>query len=373
MPELNPLALALPVFGAAILVERWLLHRRGRRDAYHFGTAAADIACGASYQALELILRLIALATYWFVYEHASLIRWEAGSVWPWVIGVLGVDLGYYVWHRISHVVNAMWAVHAVHHHSEDYNFAVALRQPLIEPLTWTPFFCVLAIVGVPADVALISFGLNLFYQFWLHTELVDKLPRAFEWVLNTPSHHRVHHGIEPEYLDKNFGGMFVFWDRMFGTFEPERRSPTYGTTTPLRSFNPLWANVEHFVRIGELAARATSWRDKLYALVAHPAWTPDGVGDKPGARTSKFRPSVSASVLRRAAGLLALISIALFLLLGFEAALTLPSQVLAFGVITTALVGATAMLERRAWASRAVLAAGAGTIVLIAYLAVLR
>lgn len=371
MPEVNPLALALPMFGGAILVEHWLLRRRGRRDAYHFGTAVADIACGASYQALELILRLVALATYWFVYEHASLIRWEPGSVWPWVIGVLGVDLGYYVWHRVSHVVNAMWAVHAVHHHSEDYNLAVALRQPLIEPLTWTPFFCVFAVVGVPADVALISFGLNLFYQFWLHTELVDKLPWVFEWVLNTPSHHRVHHGIEPEYLDKNFGGMFVFWDRMFGTFEPERRRPTYGTTTPLRSFNPLWANVEHFVRIGELAARATTCRQKLYAFVAHPTWRPDGVEGKRGARQSRFRPSVSRGAVRRAALLLGVISAGLFLLLAFEARLGVAAQALAFGVVTAGLVGVTGLLERQAWAGRVVLAAGLGAVVFAARLVV--
>ena len=371
MQELNPLALALPVFGGAILVEHWLLRRRGRRGAYHFGTAVSDIACGASYQALELILRIVALATYWFVYEHARVIRWEPGSVWPWVIGLLGIDLGYYAWHRISHVVNAMWAVHAVHHHSEDYNLAVALRQPWIEPLTWTPFFCGLAVLGVPADVALYSFGFNLFYQFWLHTELVDKLPRPLEWILNTPSHHRVHHGIEPEYLDKNFGGVLAIWDRMFGTFEPERRKPTYGTTTPLRSFNPVWANVEHFVRIGELAAQARTWREKVYAFVAHPAWRPDGIAAKHGARPSRFRPSVSARTLRRAATLLVAISVGLFLLLGFEAELKLPSLALAFGVVTAGLAGVTAMLERRAWAGRAVLAAGLGTVVLVAGLAV--
>ncbi|MEM6997266.1 MAG: sterol desaturase family protein, partial [Myxococcota bacterium] len=205
MTGLNPIALAVPVFGLAIAGEWWLARKRGRAASYDFGVAAADIGCGALYQALELVLRIAVVGAYTLCYEHGRLFEWDPASVWPWVIGLLGVDLAYYAWHRLSHVVNALWAVHAVHHHSEDYNLAVALRQPLAEPLTWMPFFCVFALLGIPVEVVLVSFALNMFYQFWLHTELVTRLPRPVEWLFNTPSHHRAHHGIEPEYLDKNY------------------------------------------------------------------------------------------------------------------------------------------------------------------------
>ncbi len=346
---LNPLALAVPIFGLAILGEWLLARRQGKASRYHFGTAVSDVACGATYQAFELVLRVLVVGAYALCWEHARVVDWDPASKWPWVIGLFGVDLAYYLWHRLSHVVNALWAVHAVHHQSEDYNLAVALRQPLLEPLTWTPFFCVFAILGVPVEIALTSFAANMFYQFWLHTELVDRLPRPLEWVLNTPSHHRAHHGIEPEYLDKNYGGVLIIWDRLFGTFEPERRRPTYGTTRPLRSFNPLWGNAEHFVRIASLASRAGTRREALLAIVAHPGWLPKGVAASPKtARPPKYRPSVAPEIARRAAWGVAIAGAGLSTLLLVEARLSQSQLWHAFGMLTALLVATTRALERR-------------------------
>ncbi|MBL4683087.1 MAG: sterol desaturase family protein [Nannocystaceae bacterium] len=343
------MALAVPVFGLAIAGEWWLARRRGREASYHPGVAAADIGCGALYQALELVLRIAVLGVYGLCYEHARLVDWDSASGWPWVIGLLGVDLAYYAWHRVSHVVNALWAVHAVHHQSEDYNFAVALRQPLAEPLTWMPFLCIFAVLGIPVEVALASFAANMFYQFWLHTELVGRLPRPLEWVLNTPSHHRAHHGIEPEYLDKNYGGVLILWDRLFGTFEPERRPPTYGTTDPLRSLNPLWGNAAHWYYMLKLAATARSRWDALRVLVAHPSWRPVGVAASVGGRRpARYRPSVSAKIqLRALAGLGVAVTAATTLLL-FEASLSVGQLLLGFGALAAVVVAATSALERR-------------------------
>ncbi len=294
--EPNYAAFALPIFALAVLFELFVARRRGReRELYSLGTAVSDIGCGAVFQAGEVLLTLATFSLYGLLYDHARLVTWPEGSPWPWVIGLLGVDFLYYWWHRMSHVVNVLWAVHGVHHQSEDYNLAVALRQPLLEPITWLLFAWVLAIVGVPLLVMVVSFGLNLFYQFWIHTELVDKLPRPLEAVLNTPSHHRVHHGVDPEYLDRNYGGVLLVWDRLFGTFQPERQRPTYGTTIPLRSYDPLWSNGQHLHRCWRLARAASRTRDKLWVWLAHPAWLPAGVAEpdaKPD-RTQylKYRP----------------------------------------------------------------------------------
>jgi len=298
----NYAAFALPVFALGILVEVLIARRRGRLgELYSVGTAVSDIGCGAVFQAIEVLLTLVTLSFYAWLYQW-RVVHWDEGSPWPWVLGLVGVDLLYYWWHRISHVSNVMWAVHGVHHQSEDFNLAVALRQPILEPITLMVFFWVLAVLGVPPLVFVISFGANLFYQFWIHTELVDRLPRPLEWVLNTPSHHRVHHGVDEVYLDRNYGGVLVVWDRLFGTFQAEEHRPTYGTTVPLRSYAPLWGNAQHLHRIWRLSRAAPRLVDTLWVWFAHPGWLPHGVTDpatKPDrSRYEKYRPPVERSTV---------------------------------------------------------------------------
>ncbi len=354
----NYAAFAVPVFAAAIAVEMLVARRRGRLgELYAFGTAISDIGCGAVFQVLEVLLTLATFAVYGWLYQ-SRLVSWEDGSPWPWVIGALGVDFLYYWWHRVSHVSNVMWAVHGVHHQSEDYNLAVALRQPILEPITLMFFFGVLALCGVPTLVFVTCFGANLFFQFWIHTELVDRLPRPVEWLLNTPSHHRVHHGVDEAYLDRNYGGVLIVWDRLFGTFEPEGRRPTYGTTIPLRSYSPLWANAEHLHRTWILSRSATRWTEKLWAWFAHPAWLPHGVADpatKPDrSHYEKYRPAVDRSTM-------GYVLLSLLLLTGAAAPFVyvghgqpLP-QVLAVAlVLVLSHVALLAIIEGRSWASSA-------------------
>ncbi|MEM9455485.1 MAG: sterol desaturase family protein [Myxococcota bacterium] len=353
---LNYAAFATPIFVVAIAVEVFVARRRGRlRELYAFGTAVSDIGCGAVFQASEVLLNLATLALYAFVYEHARLVTWEPGSPWPWVLGAIGVDFLYYWWHRTSHVSNVMWAVHGVHHQSEDYNLAVALRQPLLEPITLMAFFWVLAVLGVPPLVYVLSFGANLFYQFWIHTQLVDRLPRPLEWVFNTPSHHRVHHGIDADYLDKNYGGVLVVWDRLFGTWQPEKARPTYGTTIPLRSYNPLWGNVQHLHRTWQLSRAASRRVDTLWVWFAHPAWLPPGVEDpatKPDRHHyEKYRPTTERSTTWYVGlSLLLLASLAApFVLVGH----TLPVLQIAAAavVLVTSYVALGAITEGKRWA----------------------
>ena len=279
---LNPIALAIPVFFGAMGLEIGLSARRGRlvdaRPTWRFVDAISDLACGISSQVTGQVLgALVHAGAYIAVYEATGLLALPADSVAVWVGAFVTVDLLYYLWHRSSHRVNVLWAAHVVHHQSEDFNLAVALRQAMFTPLTSLPFYLPLAVLGVPPVVYLTCGALNTLYQFWFHTRLVGRTPWLDGW-LNTPTHHRVHHGIEPAYIDKNHAGVFIVWDRLFGTFEPEGREPTYGTVEGFASASVLRANLEPYAKLWRLSAAAHGW-DKVRVWVGPPEWRPAEAG----------------------------------------------------------------------------------------------
>lgn len=241
-------ALAIPVFLVAIVVEWWLARGRGRTIYGVFDTLA-NLGCGISSQLVAVYVQLWTLGLYSFVLDSAALCRWPTGSPWPWVIAFFGVDPGYYAWHRASHRVNFMWAMHVVHHQSEQYNLSVALRQASLTGLTQIFFYLPMALLGVPTQVFVVSLGISLAYQFWIHTRLVDRWGMLENW-LSTPSHHRVHHGVNPEYIDRNHGAILIIWDRLFGTFAREHAPVVFGTTQSFTSWNPLWANTHRWVEL---------------------------------------------------------------------------------------------------------------------------
>ncbi|MCA9698445.1 MAG: sterol desaturase family protein, partial [Myxococcales bacterium] len=177
--------------------------------------------------------------------------------------------------HRWSHEVNFLWASHIVHHQSEEYNLTVALRQSAFQGLFSIWLYLPLALVGVPPLVYVFSSQINTIYQFWIHTRLVKRMG-PLEWVLNTPSHHRVHHGADPLYLDRNYAGMLIVWDRWFGSFQEEREEPTYGTTKPLAHWNPLWANFDYWATLIREARSMPRLRDRLQIWFRHPGWRPE-------------------------------------------------------------------------------------------------
>jgi len=276
---MNPIALAIPAFLGLILLEALIARARGRA-AYRFNDAIANLGCGVSNQVISSVFTgALRIAAYVWVYVEYRLWDLDALGVAPWaqwVLGIVGVDFLFYWFHRANHHVSALWAGHVVHHQSEDFNLAVALRQPWITRTTALPLFLVLGLIGLPPHIYLASIALNSFHQFWIHTELIGKLG-PLEWVLNTPSHHRVHHAVNGEYVDRNYGGMFIVWDRLFGTFVPEQSQPVYGTIARFDSFNPVWANLYYF---GELVRRSRAqsrWLDKVKVWLLHPGWHADG------------------------------------------------------------------------------------------------
>lgn len=280
MKEINLIAIAIPFFFLLIGLEA-LVARGMRREVYRFNDAITDLSCGISSRVTGVFVGIVAVLPYTWLYEHARFATLDKGSVATHLIAFLGVDLAYYLWHRFTHEVNIGWATHVVHHQSEDYNLAVALRQSITSPLTSWLFHLPLALIGVPPIVMLTHSALNTLYQFWIHTELINKLG-PLEWIINTPSHHRVHHAINPRYLDKNYAGVLIIWDRMFGTFEPEVEPCVYGTVEPLRSFDPLWANAWWGVGLARDALAAPNLSQALYTFVARPGWRPDGLPKHP-------------------------------------------------------------------------------------------
>lgn len=255
---------------------------RGKANYYRFEDAIASLACGISQQVTALFLVGAIVGGYVWVFGWSRRLGLAAmPDYWAWIIGFMGVDFAYYLFHRASHRVNILWATHVVHHHSEEYNLSTALRQGSLQGLATAPFYWPLALVGVPPMIFLGCVTINTLYQFWIHTRLVGKLPFGLELWLNTPSHHRVHHGIDPTYIDKNYAGVFIIWDRLFGTFKEEKSEPNYGTVKPLASWNPLWANVHYFVELWQQSARTKKWSDKIKLWFAPPEWRPQDLGGK--------------------------------------------------------------------------------------------
>jgi alkylglycerol monooxygenase len=273
------IAYAVPFFFALILLEL-LVGRLQHKKRYAFADTVTNLACGIGQQTTGYFLVTAEFGAYVWLQRHVALFHVSRSSVTAWVLVFLGVDLAYYWFHRMSHRVRFIWATHAVHHQSEEYNLSVALRQSWLQQLPEQVFYWPLAVLGFPPEMFGLAFIADTLYQFWIHTRVVGKLG-PLEWIFNTPSHHRVHHAINPKYIDKNYAGTLIVWDRMFGTFIAEDEEPAYGTVKPLASFNPLWANVAGWVEIAKLWAGASRVSDKLRAPLAPPEWLPPELGGR--------------------------------------------------------------------------------------------
>jgi sterol desaturase/sphingolipid hydroxylase (fatty acid hydroxylase superfamily) len=279
--KLGPITIAIPLFLLAIALEAVLLRRAARWPGYRRADTLSNLGCGTLQQAVGVLIGAASAALHVAVFDAAHLVTLESSSPWTWVIAFFGVDFFYYWFHRASHEVNVLWAAHVVHHQSEDYNLGVALRQSLVQPGFSTFFYLPLTLLGVPVLVTFTMVALNALYQFWVHTELVRDLG-VLEHVLNTPSHHRVHHGRNPEYVDRNHAGIFIVWDKLFGTFEPERAPVVYGITRPLRSFSPLAANLRPWQELVDDTRRLSRLRDRVRLWVAKPGWWPADAPEHP-------------------------------------------------------------------------------------------
>jgi sterol desaturase/sphingolipid hydroxylase (fatty acid hydroxylase superfamily) len=290
------IAQAVPVFFAAILAEA-ALARLLRRRLYALDDAIASLSCGVTQQAVEVSMKLLTGSLYVALYQFGHLLPLKEWSWQAWLLAFFGYDLMYYWFHRWSHRINVVWGAHSPHHQSEEFNFTTALRQGSFE--TWFSWACYLplALLGIPPLTFLVVWQLGTIYQFWVHTRLIGTLG-PIEHVLVTPSHHRVHHGKNPIYIDKNYGAVLIWWDKLFGTFERETEPVVYGTVHELRSWNPLVANADHWRELWRQMRRTPGWLDKVKAWLMPPGWDathPDAAPAIPAVSADtyvKYRPA---------------------------------------------------------------------------------
>jgi sterol desaturase/sphingolipid hydroxylase (fatty acid hydroxylase superfamily) len=369
---------SIPLFFLLIIVEL-LVARRRQSAVYRLNDSISDLSCGILSQLLGVFTKLLVLGTYVWFAAHLSLQHFGLLPAWiervpfgglavpgasgidwaawgSWTAAFLLVDLAYYFLHRYSHTIHVLWAGHVVHHSSEEYNLTVALRQSALHGILSWVFFIPLAIIGLPWQLFAACYALNLVYQFWIHTREIDRLPLGLEWWLNTPSHHRVHHGVNPQYQDKNYAGALIIWDRLFGTFEPEQEPVVYGITTPLESWNPVWANVHIFADIVHDAVRTRRWRDKWRVVFGHPGFRPADLAAHSAVKMAwplhapQFDPVVPRVHQWYAAAQFLAILVAAYLTLVNASTMAAHEIAAMLFVVTIGLANVGAIFEGRSW-----------------------
>lgn len=294
--NVNPIVLSIPIFflliGIEVLYDRWK-----KRKFYRLNDALNNISCGIVEQVTGVFLSVYTIAVYHFFYTQFALFSFP--KTWYWaVILFVGVDFFYYWAHRMSHQINLFWLGHVIHHQSEDYNFSVALRQGALQKVFTVFFYIPLALIGFETTWFLFVGAFTTLYQFWIHTEAIKKMPKWFEFIFNTPSHHRVHHGKNSKYIDKNHGGTFIIFDRMFGTFQAEEERPTYGITVATESFDPVWSHLKPFVDLRHEMNLVSGLANKFKVLFMGPGWAQKQNNGKTTAlSTKKYNTHLSSSM----------------------------------------------------------------------------
>ena len=269
---------AIPFFFLLIGIEL-CAERIKNTDYYRLSDALTSLTLGVVSRASGLAKNLVPFTLYYLALDSIAIVA-LGNQWWVWVLAFVLYDFCYYWLHRMSHQVNLLWAAHVVHHSSEDYNLTTALRQTSGSFLGWI-FYLPMAFLGIPVEIFLTVGALNLVYQFWVHTRHVPKLG-WFEWFFVSPSNHRVHHAQNPAYIDKNYGGVFILWDRYFGTFQEEldREPVIFGIRTPLQSWDPLWANLHVYAQLFSDAIHTRSWKDKCLIWFRRTGWRPADVNE---------------------------------------------------------------------------------------------
>jgi sterol desaturase/sphingolipid hydroxylase (fatty acid hydroxylase superfamily) len=272
----NLVLYSIPAFIVLMVLEGQWTRRHPEVVGYERRDTVASLSFGLMNVIVSGVTKLASIPFFAWLYEHRVAELGQPDRVWSWLVLLFAEDHCYYWFHRVHHETRFLWAAHVNHHSSEHFNLSTALRQTLLTPITGPIFWAPLALLGYPPVMILTAQAWSLLYQFWLHTEAIDKLG-PLEWVMNTPSHHRVHHGKNTDYLDRNHAGIFIIWDRLYGTFAPERERVVYGLTKDIRTFNLAKIGFHEWLAIGRDVRRAPTLRAKLGYMFAPPGWSHDG------------------------------------------------------------------------------------------------
>ena len=293
------ITLAIPVFFLLIIIE-YFYGRYVGKNTYRLNDTVTSITVGMISRFPTMLNLGVQSVIFVYISSYLNMELLSVKNPFTWIIAFLLYDLSYYWMHRMHHEIKILWATHSVHHHGEDYNLATALRQTSTGWLWKWIFYMPMIILGVPGEVFITVAGVNLVYQFWVHTEHIGHLG-FLEKIFITPMNHRIHHAQNKEYIDANYGGVFIIWDRMFGTYNPQRPDikPVYGTATPLNSWNPLWANFQVFSIMIKDTIKTKSWKDKIKVWFSKTYWRPeDCIEEKnPNEFYKKFNPEITTDI----------------------------------------------------------------------------
>jgi sterol desaturase/sphingolipid hydroxylase (fatty acid hydroxylase superfamily) len=347
------LLIAVPLFGLLIAFE-WLWGRLKGRDSYRLSDSISSLSQGLMSLAVAAITPLFQNGMYAWLQPHLALVPtsvWDGW--WGWVVAIVVYDFCDYWLHRVSHESALFWAAHTVHHQSEHFNLTTALRQESFYAVMGWPFFLPMALLGMPLEQYVAAGLFVLLYQFWIHTEHIGRLG-WLDRVFSTPSNHRVHHAVNPGYLDKNYGAVLVIWDRMFCSFAEENEPCVYGTVKPLHSWNPLKAVGQFYGELFDRARSTPRWSDRLRVLFKSPGWMPPGMPtsaepDGERLRQPRFDPVVSRLDRWRAVSLVAMTGVASAVWLDVSDDMSEGRNLIAAAVIAAGLYAAGALLARGA------------------------
>ncbi|CAL2081669.1 sterol desaturase family protein [Tenacibaculum sp. 190524A02b] len=266
---------ALPVFFISMLVEYQFA-----KEKYHGKDTGVSLAMMIFSAIIEFLPKVLAFVVFFYLHELSPLKDIVQRQWWAWILLFFADDVSYYWFHRLNHEVRLFWAGHVPHHSSVYMNLGTALRQGVGERIHKFFFWLWIPLLGIDPLMMFTMMGISLIYQFFVHTELVDKFPKPIEYIFNTPSHHRVHHASNIRYLDCNHAGILIIWDRMFGTFSEELKEidqPVYGLTVNIETFNPIKVATHEYTAIWKDVKRANTWSDKLNYIFNSPGWSHDG------------------------------------------------------------------------------------------------
>ncbi|HEY0460468.1 MAG TPA: sterol desaturase family protein [Pyrinomonadaceae bacterium] len=267
---LKPTVIAIPLFALLIAFETYFAVRK--EENYDKKDVWTNIALGFGSVGFGFIFGVIQAFFYDWIYESVAPFKLPMDAWWTWTILLFVDDFAYYWFHRLSHEIRFFWNFHVVHHSSNQYNLSVAVRQSWFSGIAHWIFYLPAALMGFPLWAFVMMHGFNLIYQFWIHTKTIEKMPAWFEYIFNTPSHHRVHHGVNNPYLDKNYGGIFIFFDRVFGSFVEENETVRYGIIKPIESYNWLWINTHAWAETWDAMRAKKTVYGKLRCLFGAPA-----------------------------------------------------------------------------------------------------
>lgn len=349
MHGINIIAFAIPLFLFFIGVEYWVARRQGR-NLFQFDRSIANLSIGVAERLTDLFTTSLFFGVYAYLHDHFALFDIKP-TVWLWILLLLATDFLWYWYHRLGHEINLFWGVHVVHHQSEDFNYTAATRITVFQAAVRTTIWAVLPVIGFPPGMIITILLVHGAYPFFTHTQLIGKLG-VLEYFLVTPSHHRVHHAINPRYLDKNYGDMFIIWDKLFGTFQEEDEQPVFGLTKPLNSHSFLWQHFHFLIEIWYAVQRQHGLLNKLKVVFGRPADFDESLRGLAERRfLSKHKQRASTQRFRGYVLIQLIVSIVvLFCLSLFEHQVPALPKVITGIFLALTLVNIGCILEQRRW-----------------------